>query len=220
LDAQPSLTFTPEWIVMPRTVPTNEFSPAFAPASDRQIQYVADLLRQKDHQTCIPGVNSRPLTLPLPDPLSKEQASQLITWLRNRPAKLAVVPDATPPEVKEFWAHNEDTPVRPSGVLTEGSWIDGDHHYLVTRTRNDLGWNVKVWTPDTVEGEWREAKTGTWEYVGGGAALPASARLATLDQATAFAHRFGRCCVCGRKLTVRESRDAGMGPDCASKVAG
>lgn len=45
-------------------------------------------------------------------------------------------------------------------------------------------------------------------------------QLDKIEEAGWSVHHEGRCCKCGRRLTVPESIEAGIGPECAGKVGG
>jgi len=58
---------------------------------------------------------------------------------------------------------------------------------------------------------------GSFEYAAG--ALRDIVRPLTLEEAAAFGHETGRCCVCARELTDPASIAAGIGPVCAGRFA-
>lgn len=66
----------------------------------------------------------------------------------------------------------------------------------------------------------REDEDGVWRfhYLGGAAKATKNATRMTKEEAAAFGHQFGVCCLCGRLLTDPESVAAGIGPICADKV--
>lgn len=56
---------------------------------------------------------------------------------------------------------------------------------------------------------------GKWEYAPGAIKNLRPETKMTLEYAAAYGRRTGRCMVCGRTLTKKESVDAGIGPICA-----
>jgi hypothetical protein len=57
-----------------------------------------------------------------------------------------------------------------------------------------------------------------WRHVDGSPfTLKSSGKVVTLPDVVDVHHE-GRCCRCGRKLTVPESIESGIGPECAAKL--
>lgn len=58
----------------------------------------------------------------------------------------------------------------------------------------------------------------TFEYAGLASRFVSADERMTLDEAKAFGHQFGICCVCGALLTDPESVERGIGPVCGSRI--
>lgn len=59
---------------------------------------------------------------------------------------------------------------------------------------------------------------GTFEYEAGLIRRLSNADRLSVDEAAAFGHKYGMCCVCGATLTDPKSIAAGIGPVCAGRV--
>lgn len=59
---------------------------------------------------------------------------------------------------------------------------------------------------------------GKWEYASGLIYKLREADRLTLEEAQAFGHQTGQCCVCSRTLTSPESVALGIGPICGGRI--
>lgn len=61
-------------------------------------------------------------------------------------------------------------------------------------------------------------KAASFEYAGMASRFVTADERMSLEEAKAFGHQFGICCVCGALLTDPESVERGIGPVCGSRV--
>jgi len=201
----------------------------FAPATDKQVQFLNDLAAKRVVPThVLADVSAAEQGI-----LSKGDASNLIDLLKSFPfARRTASPAATTP------ATTPSVPVRdiPSGIYTiaDGSghttlkvtknaaWCDGKTvvAYLCG-SDNEVNYKgfafitesgVKVWKKFADNGRLVAAAqflaTGSLD----------EAREAFLNLAEAYALRSGNCLACGRTLTVPASVNRGLGPVCAENL--
>lgn len=60
-----------------------------------------------------------------------------------------------------------------------------------------------------------DESTGRWEYAKGAIHKLQPQTKVTIEQASAYGRKTGRCMICGRLLTNPESVERGIGPICA-----
>lgn len=108
--------------------------------------------------------------------------------------------------------------VRAGGVprITEdGMYRLDDTTYKVQEARNGSG---RLYAKRLVMVPLGDGKfKGTFEYAPGMVNKLTDANRMSLDEAKAFGHLYGTCCMCGRTLTDENSISMGIGPICAGK---
>jgi hypothetical protein len=129
----------------------------------------------------------------LPIDLTKIDAMRMISTLKEMP----YLPREAAAKAPES---NAKAPVTIGGYIYQGRVFNvykarGGSHLLV-----------------------REFIDGTWEYVGSVYKLPHDAQRMTLEESQAFGRQYVQCCQCGRTLTNKESKAAGIGPICAGRM--
>lgn len=205
------------------------------PASDKQVQFIHDLLDQKDlvkSPTFLDSMGSsglgpfiRRIKDQVGDPtdarkprIGSRRASEIIDKLKDLPYKrfnssVERCP-AVNSEVGMYIVEQGQGPADPrkGGVLRV--YLGQQSGRNLVKRLVDTGQPH----PDDPDIHLRD-----WEYVGGATGHKAqawlrNARRMTLAEAKEYGRMTGSCCRCGRRLDVPESVEAGIGPVCAGKV--
>lgn len=113
-------------------------------------------------------------------------------------------------------ALRETAPARPAARITQdGMYRLDDTTYKVQEARNGSG---RLYAKRLVMVPLGDGKfKGTFEYAPGMVNKLTDANRMSLDEAKAFGHLYGTCCMCGRTLTDENSIAAGIGPTCAGR---
>lgn len=174
----------------------NAQSETFAPATDRQMAFIADLHNAIDPDNAPEAL----LAIEQGDgPMSKADASRLIDHLikeRDR-ARQAVKAERAQAEQK----------AAPTGI-SEGFYKAGDGNiYQVVQARHGSHFLAKR----------LDRETGKFEYAGAAKRFVKADHRMTLEEAQEYGKQTGTCMVCGRTLQRKESVEAGIGPVCARR---
>lgn len=171
-----------------------------APATERQIAFISDLLRSIDPDNAPEAI----LALQQGDTeMSKAGASAYIE-------ELIAKRDALRAEAGK--AHTADNTSKGgnasnAGIITEGFYRAADGTiYQVFKARNGAYLLAKALLAD-----------GSWEYKGAAGRFVKASERMTLDDAKAYGKQTGRCMVCGRTLSNPESVAQGIGPVCSAR---
>ncbi len=144
--------------------------------------------------------------------ITKQQASDMIGWLKTLPIVSASLTAATPGQ-----------PSAPADPVTEeGLYLHDDRVYKVQRSKTSGRLYAKVLTVTIPEArrltEAGEVVNFDYTYAPGAfRVLSASDRL-TAERAESLSIVYSWCIRCGRALKRAESVQAGMGPVCRNKV--
>lgn len=142
-------------------------------------------------------------------PLTKKGASALIDWLLELDNKAEAT---AAPKAEATAASADEVPAGRYAVETEDGATNGLAFYKVDRPTEGR-WAgyvfVKLMVSDDEQRLSRAAGAAVLAKIAAAGAAEASAR---------YGHEIGECGVCGRTLTNDESRAAGIGPICASKM--
>lgn len=173
-------------------------STTFVPATERQMAFIADLLRAIDPDNAAEDM----LAIEQADsPLTKAGASREIERLigeRDRVRKVA--------KAERQQAQREATPAQAE--ISEGFYKSGDGNiYQVTQARHGSHFLAKV----------LDRETGKFEYAGAAKRFVKADQRLTLEEAQEYGKQTGTCLVCGRLLRRKESVEAGIGPVCARR---
>ena len=173
-------------------------STTFVPATERQMAFIADLLRAIDPDNAAEDM----LAIEQADsPLTKAGASREIERLigeRDRVRKVA--------KAERQQAQREATPAQAE--ISEGFYKSGDGNiYQVTQARHGSHFLAKV----------LDRETGKFEYAGAAKRFVKADQRMTLEEAKEYGKQTGNCLVCGRRLTAEASVEAGVGPVCAGR---
>lgn len=143
-----------------------------------------------------------------PHTLDKAAASKVIEYLQAQPKKImAKASTAMGGGVQpQYRWRNAVTPastvLAPPTITDEGMYQKGTDIYRVTRSRAGRLF-AEILTPG-----------GSFVYTKGAVYDLKPEHKMTVDQAKAYGHKYGRCCVCGKTLTDEKSIAAGIGPVC------
>jgi Family of unknown function (DUF6011) len=180
-------------------------------ATPKQAAFIAVLLEQRTGYS--DGFRERVTTSILEGRLAKSDASNIITWLLNRPKRVGV-------------PHLSDAATK---IVTDAVEIPNGHYAIKNETgTNDLDF-YKVETP--TEGRYR-GMTFVKRVIGGHPEFPVRnsvERRAILQRikdagveaaAVLYGREIGRCYRCNRTLTDELSRELGIGPVCRGGTGG
>lgn len=175
-------------------------STAFVPATERQMAFIADLLRAIDPDNAAEDM----LAIEQADsPLTKAGASREIERLigeRDRVRKVAKA------ERQQAQQAEQGTPSATD--LSEGFYRAGNGDiYQVFQARHGSHLLAKV----------LDQETGKFEYAGAAKRFVKADQRMTLEEAQEYGKQTGICMVCSRRLTAPESVEAGIGPVCARR---
>lgn len=168
---------------------TVQIRPAAEPATAPMIQFIDNLLAEREHP-------------PLADDViesikaDKAQAHRFITFLKAQPRVVVEAPARVRLDFKAISDGNYA--VRKDGVVK---------FYRVSTSKTGFK-NVQVRASDDLH--MLSAKAGI-------AVLHHIVEAGLAESRMLFATELGRCWRCGKSLTDEESRARGMGPDCASR---
>lgn len=141
-------------------------------------------------------------------PLTRKGASALIDWLLELDNTAA--PAA--PKAATTTASADEVPAGRYAVETEDGATNGLAFYKVDRPTEGR-WAGYVFVKLMVsDGERRLSRAASQ------AVLAKIAAVGAAEASARYGHEIGECGVCGRTLTNDESRAAGIGPVCASKM--
>lgn len=197
---------------MPRTAPPAEFLNSTNCASDKQLAWVADLLRTRQAPETWVAKASAMLT----DGMTKRQASAIISAFKDLPRQPQQAPQPGPAQmgghgtVGQRQAPQVDVPAGRYAVDTEAGHLA---FYRVDRPTEGrwAGYTfVKVQASDELH------------PVRGAAAKAVLAKIAVDPQGAMlrYGQEIGACGAagCGRTLTNETSRKRGIGPKCAQRM--
>lgn len=171
-------------------------STTFVPATERQMAFIADLLRAIDPDNAAEDM----LAIEQADsPLTKAGASREIERLigeRDRVRKIA-----------KTEREQAEQKTAPTGI-SEGFYKSGDGNiYQVVQARHGSHFLAKV----------LDQESGKFEYAGAAKRFVKADQRMTLEEAQEYGKQTGICMVCSRRLTAPESVEAGIGPVCARR---
>lgn len=171
----------------------NAQTETFAPATERQMAFIADLHNAIDPDNAAEAL----LAIEQCDgPMSKADASRMIERLIGER-------DRTRAAVK---AERQTAPVQAD--ISEGFYRSADGNiFQVVQARHGSHFLAKILDRDT----------GKFEYAGAAKRFVKADQRMTLEEAQEYGKQTGRCMVCGRLLQRKESIEAGIGPICASR---
>jgi hypothetical protein len=174
-----------------RYTPRRTSTTAFAPASDAQVNFIESLLRDRQ----VDELQRITVTAELGQGITKSRASEVIVDLKGLPwvPKTGAVAAST------------------SEAAAEGVYeLDGTF-YAVRTSRND---NTRRYAYEAFITD----SAVNFEYAKGVVYRLADARALTVDEVEALSLQFSRCFLCGRTLSAKASKAAGIGPVCRKKV--
>lgn len=161
-----------------------------------------------------------------PKTISPKQSAFIASLLEYRevPASLAAkfTADMTSFQASKLIDGLKLCPWKPKGgktvakaVATE---IVGEGFYCITEGLLDLVY-FKVQTSQSTGKRYALRWEGKkWVFASGSIYKLTAADKLTAEQATQFGKKTGKCCICSRTLTKKESIDAGIGPVCAENM--
>lgn len=154
-------------------------------ASEKQLSFIQTLMQERDYS----GLNVSSIEERVQyGPLSKQDASTLISMLMGSPRNAKVAP-----------------------AVSEGFYILDETVYRVCRSKSTGNSYAKVL-------KIAETGKGSWEYAPGAIKNLKNAEALTLEVAKQMGAHYGICVICGATLTDPESVERGIGPICADKI--
>lgn len=179
-------------------------APAHGTATDKQLKFIGDLMAERIDPNTEIGAKfcHRYGQLAGNGELSKSKASEIITWLLDRPKLAPAAPTAT----------------APAGRITAAQVPAG--HYAVNNADGELRFYNVWWAPNRDDYFKLYVEHGPDD-----SEVPFKTALAILkkiaEDPRAAALRYGReigaCSKCGRRLTNRISRMLDIGPVCGGR---
>lgn len=192
---------------------------AIAPATDSQFKFIRALLCEKNTES-LPIKYVARITEILKGegaPLNRKGASILIDTLVKLPKHATPLVPADAIEYGDPFAEPVETPRAPAKrapEVPEGRYAlrsGDDIHFYKVDCPTEGRWAGYVFVKLLASDEEIRIGKDRRDKVLAEIALDPKAA------AILYGHEIGRCGMCGRKLTNKESREAGIGPVCASK---
>lgn len=175
----------------------------YSPMTDKQATFIGALARNVDWEKTIQDIARTTLNESTIQDIAIDTVLAIIGTTTEKFGPTQAIIDAliNMPKVINSPSDNSPTVTDPGVYAANGNW------YLVTRSARTNRLSAKVRTA-----------AGKWEYARG-----AIYQLAPTDRVeesviTDHGRLTNHCLICNRELTVKESRERGIGPICAEKV--
>jgi len=207
----------------------NTYTVTTAPAADKQVAYVKDLLHSR---VVHPEAAARLRATLAAGTLTKQGASLAIDWFRRqpvRPAEVILEDDGNQAEADladaeraaDFKEAAEAVLNAPAAPVTVGVYeMDG----AVYKVKPSKAGNLYAMRLDYTVGEAERLTAAgtvikaTYTYAPGIVGRLDQAHRVTGDRANALSILFSSCLVCGRKLSAAQSVARSIGPVCIKRV--
>ncbi len=191
-----------------RTPVPAEFQDKPAQATDKQLAFITSLINEREitdeareqFEERIANTKAG-----RDNGISKKRASEFIE-------RLLALPKASATRVINASPRYDEVPDGHYALEMPGDSLNPIHFYIVDTGKDGTRWEGFQFVDRYASDETYPVKGTTRTEV--------MERLAADPKAAAvlYGHETERCCLCHRKLTRKESREAGIGPVCAGKV--